>query len=79
MSFQNKLFESDFYLDRNNLVTDNSMFLEDYKDCECIVFAMGCFGVQRGSFGQRMESFRLPLVTQEGTQIIRLIKMFALE
>ena len=48
MSFQNKLFESDFYLDRNNLVTDNSMFLEDYKDCECIVFAMGCFwGAER--------------------------------
>ena len=48
MSFQNKLFESDFYLDRNNLVTENSMFLEDYKDCECIVFAMGCFwGAER--------------------------------
>ena len=48
MSFQNKLFESDFYLDRNNLVTDNSMFIEDYKDCECIVFAMGCFwGAER--------------------------------
>ncbi len=48
MSFQNKLFESDFYLDRNNLVTDNSMFLEDYKACECIVFAMGCFwGAER--------------------------------
>ena len=48
MSFQNKLFESDFDLDRNNLVTDNSMFLEDYKDCECIVFAMGCFwGAER--------------------------------
>ena len=48
MSFQNKLFESDFDLDRNNLVTDNSMFLEDHKDCECIVFAMGCFwGAER--------------------------------
>ena len=48
MSFQNKLFESDFDLDRNNLVTDNSMFIEDYKDCECIVFAMGCFwGAER--------------------------------
>lgn len=48
MSFQDKLFESDFDLDRNNLVTDNSMFLEDYKDCECIVFAMGCFwGAER--------------------------------
>ena len=48
MSFQNKLFESDFDLDRNNLVTDNSMFFEDYKDCECIVFAMGCFwGAER--------------------------------
>ena len=48
MSFQNKLFESDFDLDRNNLVMDNSMFLEDYKDCECIVFAMGCFwGAER--------------------------------
>ena len=48
MSFQNKLFESDFDLDRNNLVTDNSMFIEDYKDCECIVFAMGRFwGAER--------------------------------
>ena len=48
MSFQNKLFESDFDLDRNNLVTGNSMFIEDYKDCECIVFAMGCFwGAER--------------------------------
>ena len=48
MSFQNKLFESDFDLDRNNLVTYNSMFIEDYKDCECIVFAMGCFwGAER--------------------------------
>ena len=48
MSFQNKLFESDFDLNRNNLVTDNSMFVEDYKDCECIVFAMGCFwGAER--------------------------------
>ena len=48
MSFQNKLFESYFDLDRNNLVTDNSMFIEDYKDCECIVFAMGCFwGAER--------------------------------
>ncbi len=48
MSFQNKLFESHFDLDRNNLVTDNSMFIEDYKDCECIVFAMGCFwGAER--------------------------------
>ena len=67
MSFQDKLFECDFDLDRNNLVTDNSMFLEDYKGCECIVFAMGCFGVPRGNFGQRVELFRLPLVTQEGT------------
>ena len=43
MSFQNKLFEIDFDLNRDNLVTDTSMFIEDYKDCEFIVFAMGFF------------------------------------
>ena len=33
MSFQDKLFESDFDLDRNNLVTDNSM--------ACVVLCSG--------------------------------------
>ena len=42
------LFKDSFGLERNNLVTENSIFVSDFDDIEYVIFAMGCFwGAER--------------------------------
>ena len=42
------LFKDSFGLERNNLVTENSIFVSDLDDIEYVIFAMGCFwGAER--------------------------------
>ena len=42
------LFKDSFGLERNNLVTENSIFVSDFNDIEYVIFAMGCFwGAER--------------------------------
>ncbi|MDC3106109.1 peptide-methionine (S)-S-oxide reductase MsrA [Gammaproteobacteria bacterium] len=42
------LFKDSFGLERNNLVTENSVFVSDLDDIEYVIFAMGCFwGAER--------------------------------
>ena len=42
------LFKDSFGLERNNLVTENSLFVSDLDDIEYVIFAMGCFwGAER--------------------------------
>ena len=42
------LFKDSFGLKRNNIVTENSIFVSDLNDFEYVIFAMGCFwGAER--------------------------------